>query len=163
MDNRKTTKRRLVADGIVALFEVGFLIVSWVLVFVSPDDIFIRVSAYLATLIVMITLWSMTLTSEIRQLRNNNEELREICQRIQSRLLDENAELHKQHLADQQQILMLDTERKSLYLRNCQLETSWKQLEDLMKQHTLAPSDDEKNEEPSENQHLTAANESSTI
>lgn len=142
MKNRKNTNRRMVTDGIIVLLEVGFLIASWVLVFVSPDDIFIRASAYLATLIVLITLWSMTLTSEIRQLRNNNEELREICRSIQSRLLDENAELHKQHLADQQKILMQDTEIKSLYLRNCQLEASWKQLEDLMKQHTPTLADE---------------------
>lgn len=163
MDNRKTTKRRLVADGLVALLEVGCLIASWVWVLLNPDDLFITASAYLATLIVLITLCSMTLTSEIRQLRNNNEELKEICQHIQSPLLHENAVLRKQHLADQQTILMQDTEIKSLYLRNCQLEASWKQLEDLVKQHTPAPSDDEKNEEPSENQHLTAPDKNSTI
>ena len=142
MKNRKNTKRRLVADGIVVLLEVGFLIVSWVWVFLNPDDTFIRGNAYLATLIVLITLWGMTLGSEIRQLSIVNEGLMEISQNIQSSLLAENAELHKQHLADQEKILLLDTARKSLYLRNCQLENSWRQLEDLVKQHTPTPSDE---------------------
>lgn len=140
MKNRKNTNRRMVTDGIIGLLEVGFLIAAWVWVFLNPDDIFIRGNADLATLIVLITLWGMTLTSKIRQLRNNNEELKEICQRIQSSLLAENTELRKQHLADQQQILMLDTERKSLYLRNCQLENDWRQLENLVKQHEQSAS-----------------------
>lgn len=107
MDNRKTTKRRMVADGIVVLLEVGFLIASWVWVFLSPDDIFIRASAYLATLIVLITLWGMTLGSEIRQLRIISEGLIEISQNIQSSLLGENAELRKR-LQDAHQRLEFD-------------------------------------------------------
>ena len=143
MKNRKNTNRRMVADGIVVLLEVGFLIASWVWVFLNPDDTFIRGNAYLATLIVLITLWAMTLGSEIRQLRIVNEGLVEISQKIQSSLLAENTELHKQHFSDQEKILLLDTERKSLYLRNCQLENGWRQLEDVVKQHTPSPFDNE--------------------
>lgn len=127
---------------ILLLLEIGFAIASWVWVFLNPDNIFIRGTANLTTVITLITLWGMTLSRKIRQLRENNKELEEISRSIRSRLMDENAELHKQHLADQQKILMQDAELKSLhlnnrqlYLNNRQLEDAWKQLEDLMKQH----------------------------
>lgn len=98
----------------------------------NPDSI----NANLTILIALVVLFGMTLSEQLSKLRNDIENLKEISQCIQSRLLNENAELLEQHLTDQQKILMQDAELKRLQLKNYQLEDAWKQLEDIVTQHS---------------------------
>ena len=144
MEKHKTTYRRIVADGIVALLEIGFLIVSWVLVFRNPEDIFIKASAYFATLIVLITLWAMTLSSKIRRLQEDSEALRDTIQSIQassnttnealntlSSLLADTVSLQRQGVEDQLKFNELMLKDIDLTAENIVLR--------LQKQHAPTP------------------------
>ena len=157
MKNRKNPNRRMVADGIVALLEVGFLIASWVWVFLNPDDTFIRGNAYLATLIVLITLLGMTLGSKIRRLREDSEDLRDTIQSIQTNmnttneslntlsvLLADTVSLQRQGVENQQKFNELMLEDIELTAENIILRLQTQKFEAALKQQAPTPANEER-------------------
>lgn len=159
MKNHKNTNRRMVADGIVALLEIGFLIASWVWVFLNPEDILIKATAYFATLIVLITLWAMTLSSKIRRLREDSEALRGAIQSIQTNLnttneslntlsvlLADTVSLQRQGVENQRKFNELMLEDIELTAENIILRLQTQKFEAVLKKHAPTSTDDERQE-----------------